>query len=83
MSISQSCWGFARGIELPKGPQTTWHQPRLCSAAIPSYMDIPSSGPWHGVSVEQGAYLSSTLPHTYSTFSCSLGCFQLLDYPLN
>lgn len=31
------------------------------------------------VSVEQGAYLSSTLPHTYSTFSCFLGCFQLLD----
>lgn len=48
MSISQSAWGFARGIELPKGPQTTWHQPRLCSAAIPSYMDIPSSGPWDG-----------------------------------
>lgn len=35
------------------------------------------------VFMEKGAYLSSTLPHIYSTFSCFLGCFQLLDYPLS
>lgn len=79
MSISQSAWGSARGIELPKGPQTTWHQPRLCSTVIPSYVDIPSSGPWDGFPWSRENICLPSCP----TFSCFLGCFQLPDYPLS